>query len=379
MVDLAAEEDPSSSSFNLFPSLHTSKLYINHTITAEEALNQLKASHGVRKLFNITELSQLLLFTPLNPIATADLLPKKTLLTVHMFSNPGYVRDGFRARKRLFFRFQTDHSVLAVIPMRHFSDVVTAYTKLKIPKGLDNVYLKQVNETDGVKYGPLLQWKDNGTEVFFQGIIATPPVWYTSQKKQPHIKCHHKGWGLRYAMYSGAVFSYHIMRLPILYKYEYMLKLDVDIHFHHKMPDLSRYFKRQGQRCLVAHSAMQTSDDCEKDIPLALHTFADANPRFGRPKSFQFPWCNHNGKILKHFYGNFVAYNTERLLLDPAVQAMSAFFYHNFSQGFFKYRWGDQAPPIAFLCMAHRIESITDDYRICDLSYLRDQDYFRHD
>ena len=365
--------------FTILDDLQRIQLYVNETVSAEEALKQLKASRGLNQTFAVDELRLLLLSTTIEPIANVDTLQKKTLLTVNMFSNPGYVRDGFRARKRLFFPYQSDHSVLAVIPMRHFSDVIAVYTKLTLPKTLDQVYTKLIEETDGVKYGPLLRWIQDGTEVFFQGIIATPPSWYYSQKKTPHIKCHHKGWGLRYAMYSGAVFSYHILKLPILYKYEYMLKLDVDIHFHHKMPDLGRFFRRKGQRCLVAHSAMQTSDDCEKEVPLALQLFAKQHPQHGQPKSFGHPWCNHRGHILKKFYGNFVVYSTERLLLHPTVQAMSSFFYHNFSQGFFQYRWGDQAPPIAFLCMLYEIENITNDYRICDISYLRDRDFFRHD
>lgn len=329
----------------------------------------------------LTELQELLHRFDFEPIDNIDLLPPKTLLTVHVFSNVDYMVQGFEFRRKYYYPYQSNHSVLIIVPIDALSDMLSKYMEMlhkkgTVPVGVNPMYKGLIDSRSQVQFGPLLRTMDGGVELFFQGIVPSLPSWYSKQKTH-HISCSRRTWSLDYALYSGAVFSYHLLKLPILERYEFMLKIDSDVHFHKRIPDLGRYFRTKGTNCVVAHSTIHRSTDCEKDLPLALRTFSEAFPQYGIPKSIQYPWCDTNGRIRDTFYCNFVAYSTRRLLLHNTVQALSDFLYHNFSQGYFQYRWGDQATPIGFLCMIYEMKDVAHDDRVCDLTYLRNT-YFNH-
>jgi len=110
-------------------------------------------------------------------------------------------------------------------------------------------------------YGNLLRFQTpNGVDVLFQPIVITLPRHYMNNPTIP--TCAGRTWPLSYAMYSGAVFSYHLMELPFLSKYDFYMKVDTDIEFSSDIPfdimeDMSVC------NCMVGHSRILPSSDCE--------------------------------------------------------------------------------------------------------------------
>jgi hypothetical protein len=69
-------------------------------------------------------------------------------------------------------------------------------------------------------------------------------------------------------------------------------------------------------------------------------------------------WCETDNQPKGYFYGNFVAYRTSFMRSELALK-LSRYLYYHEGQGYFRYRWGDQAFPPAILCHAlHESEAV---------------------
>ena len=131
--------------------------------------------------------------------------------------------------------------------------------------------------------------------------------------------------------------------------------------------------------CLVAHSEVHPSEDCEEGALDALWEASKAL-QLEPPKSKNYAWCNANFENMKPaniFYGNFLAFSTHNLLLHPHIQSISRYLYEDYQDGYFVHRWGDQAPFIMYACYLLDIPDIYYDPKVCDMSYLRG-DVFEH-
>lgn len=173
-------------------------------------------------------------------------------------------------------------------------------------------------------------------------------------------------------MYSGAVFSYHILQLPIVTRYDSVLKLDADIGFLKDVPfDIGEEIERR--KCLVAHTSIIISTTCEAESTPAIHRFTVLHNKSAA--SINRKWCNgtlmgRTGRVANVFYGNFLAFST-RLILDPDVLALARFLYEKWSRGYYLHRWGDQAPFMLYLCLKAYIPNIKNSSEICNLKSWR--------
>lgn len=226
-------------------------------------------------------------------------------------------------------------------------------------------------------YGDMLRYQTpNNVDVFFQPIVITLPRYFMNKPTVP--TCQSRKWSLSYAMYSGAVFSYHLMELPFVSKYDYFMKVDTDIEFSSDIPfDITDDMSTRN--CMVEHSSIRHSTDCEEgNLKALLH--GTQNLGLDAPKSVGYDWCNQNGKGTKSsliFYGNFLIFST-KLLLHSDVAKIRRYMYEEHADGYFTHRWGDQAPFVMYVCQALDIPDLRNDPQICDYSVLRESIFSHH-
>ena len=218
--------------------------------------------------------------------------------------------------------------------------------------------------------GRLLQFHTiHGVEVFFQPIIITFPRYYMNKPTIP--TCLGVPQSLSYAMYSGAVFSYHLIHLPVVNKYDFFLKLDTDIEFRGDFPiDIGQ--DMEDKNCLVGHTAIDFSNDCERGSLRAL-TKATKDLGLNKSRSIGYNWCNSDGAGDQNsliFYGNFLAFST-KILLHPDVLKLSQYFFEEWPEGYFESRWGDQAPFVMYVCHTLDVPDLYTDAQVCDYSAYR--------
>ncbi len=207
-------------------------------------------------------------------------------------------------------------------------------------------FVEKFDHSHSFANGPLLHYKTLvNTDILLQPMNVHLPRHYLSQPPKNPTCYNGRIWSLAYALYSGAVFSYHILYLPVLEKFDYFLKVDTDIDFLKDMPfDIGEKLDTEG--CLVAHSKLETPDDCENDALKAVLEATDVL-HLKPPESKGYGWCNENLANLKPstiFYGNFVAFSTHNLLLHPHIQIISRYLYEEYPDGYYVHRSGDQAP-----------------------------------
>lgn len=290
----------------------------------------------------------------------------------------------FVSKKRLneFVRFwpshlanysahQANHSWLIAYPN------TDANVLLQVPASQNWTPSAVVTHEHTFTHGPLrLFVTPDGQRVMMQGMAVHLPATFLDHQTVPH--CHKRDWSLSYALYSGAVFSYHLIKLPLLQKFEVMVKVDTDIEATAPFPDLGAAMEAKG--CSVGHTTLHDTNDCEADSLPALQAFVKRRRR-GPAASWRYGWCG--GRMIQNmtapsklFYGNLVAYSTQ-LLLDPDVQDLSTFLYEEWPAGYFLRRWGDQAPFMLYLCLKDDVPDLFSSKALCDFSGLRNK-VFKH-
>ncbi|KAL4538281.1 hypothetical protein Ndes2437B_g01294 [Nannochloris sp. 'desiccata'] len=239
-------------------------------------------------------------------------------------------------------------------------------------------FVEQFDHSHPFANGPLLHYKTLGNvDILLQPMNLHLPGYFLQKPQVP--TCHkNRTWSLSYALYSGSVFSYHIIHLPVLKKFDYFLKVDTDIDFLKNMPfDIGEELTKGN--CLIGHSKLARSTDCEDESLTGVLQATEAL-HLEPPKSGKYSWCNQKLANLKPsvmFYGNFAAFSTHNLLLHPHVQRLSSYLYEDFEDGYYAHRWGDQAPFVMYTCYLLDIPDIENDPKVCDMSFLRDS-VFKH-
>ena len=258
-------------------------------------------------------------------------------------------------REHHFLAQQSNASLLIAFPFHQRHRILRAFGVLQ---SYDHLFLR-----NGVQFTELIPLK-NGLKGFLQGIRTTLPDRFVDKPMVP--KCAGKEWSLAYSMYSGAVFSYHIMQLPILSKFKFMLKLDVDIVFINKMPDIADILATKG--CAIAHSALKDVNSCERGVIQALKSWSNSR---NESLHLDSEMCSE-GRLKRKFYGNFVAFSTE-FIRSSILQDLSAYLFHEQSRGYFEYRWGDQGPFAGYACLLTNtnITANLSNRVFCDMQYLR--------
>ena len=206
-------------------------------------------------------------------------------------------------------------------------------------------------------------------DILVQPMLIELPHHYMRSPVIP--KCGGKEFSLSYVLYSGAVFSFHLPSLPIIQKFDYYLKVDIDIGFVKESPlDIGEQMEERG--CWIGHSAVHESSDCETNSVQGLLR-AIQREKLQQPKSLRYQWCNkdlQDNMPSNIFFGNFLAFSTS-LLLHPEVQKIASFLYNEFKGGYFSHRWGDQAPFVMYACYLLDIPNLPSDPQVCDFSELR--------
>ena len=214
-----------------------------------------------------------------------------------------------------------------------------------------------------------------GTQVLVQGMHVHLPE-KVLQGHKIEQRCAGRTFQISYAMFSGAVFSHHILQLPIIDRFLYFVKVDADLVFTKDVPfDIGQMMIDQG--CSIMHSELEAVwSGCEQGNLEALYSFA-ASTGAHKPISDNYEWCNQNmkGKNTSFIiYGNFMGYSRS---LIQHVRPLASWLYYEWIPGYFGHRWGDQGPSIAYACYALDIPDFMNDKQVCDFRSMR-EDVFVH-
>lgn len=272
-----------------------------------------------------------------------------------------------------FMMHMTNASLLLGCPYLDESAVLT-----NIVKRHNWTLVTRLDHLHPLAHGPLSVYRTgHGVEILVQPIIISIPRYYMNSKPSPPT-CDGRNWTLSYAMYSGAVFSYHLLQLPVITKYDVFVKVDTDVEFKKHVPiDIGQDMQKRS--CLIGHTAIVTSSDCERDSVRALIS-ATAHLHLSQSKSINYGWCNRNNasdQMHEIFYGNFIAFSTT-LLLHPDIQVLSQYLFDDWQNGYFGSRWGDQAPFILYTCHLLDIPNLRNDTQVCDYSEYRNSIFVHH-
>ena len=282
------------------------------------------------------------------------------LLTVHLVTPRVVPELAMRLPSfdRLYYQRQPQHAVLVAVPRGCGLAAPAVAEQLGLtPGGHSHAYALGTSRT---------------TIQVLSLDASLPHGMHAVNRTAPVATCAGMAWSRDYALYSGAWFSYHLLRLPILRNYEFYVKVDTDVMFVAPMPDLVAILAAHPM-AQIAHTGLRRSNDCERGIMRAVHRFEGASN-----SSALSQWCND--PISHYFYGNLLAFRTS-FMTSSRVLALSAHLYEHEWRGYFGggplgSRWGDQAPYVAFACYALHTPSASlvsaDGGHILDLSYLRD-------
>ena len=337
-------------------------------------------------------------------------LPPKRLLIVHFLTL--HVLDEYlknwRQLHELLYSQHTSSSILMAAPHAALHRVLTAIVQrgcswhdpgdhdCEAVATIDNggshhdFFMQRVdNDGHALIFGPFYRWRLGGVEYLFVGVVVEPPQgWYDALGRSDapgatspfdgSATCAGRSWSYNYCMYSGAVFSYHVFKLPLLARYGAMLKVDSDIVFRRPLPfDVGAELAAQ-PRVSIAHTGLQTAEAvregaanlCNRGIFEALEAFLrdNAHTQPGRrwnasrapsvALSGHRQWCARDKLGHEYFYGNFVAFTTS-FVRNERVQALASFLYHDSWSGYFRSRWTDQAAYVAFACLALDVPALT--------------------
>ena len=183
----------------------------------------------------------------------------------------------------------------------------------------------------------------------------------------------------RYCLYSGAFFTYHLLRMPLLARYDYYLKLDTDLLFDADMPDVGRLLAAASPAFQIAHTAIHSGDrDCQRGIMSALGRYERAAGAAAASR-----WCHGDAEhprpdSLDHFmYGNAMAFRVS-FMTSARVLALTEHLYQREWRGYFEHRWTDQAAYMAIACHALDVpRNLRGSAPILDLSHLRTETHLK--
>lgn len=196
--------------------------------------------------------------------------------------------------------------------------------------------------------------------------------WRKCASSGPEVE---RQWPLGYVLYSGAVFAHHLLIDPLLAQYDFTFKVDTDIRFFRAPPeDFILQMRRRG--CAIAHTQIYPgsySSGCQHGAFEALQRFATLadSPSASAAHS----WCSAPSGI-DYFFGNLMG-GASAFLRSEANTLLNVWLYEC-HDGYFHYRWGDQASPALYMC--HWIDApyLNASNAVCDFSHWRHSGVFEH-
>ena len=381
-------------------------LTINHHLRVLSGTTDAAAAGSVARLGPpigtgyAQSLRQFLGFVPPNHWSR---LPKKRLLVTQFASGDraGQFNGGWVNHETNFMAQQADASVLLAFPAADRETIVTSVV------AANKWTLVASWDQDHLFAGGLLEQyvTPAGTEVFLQPMHMPFPKYYEESETKPVPTCANgRTFSWQYALYSGAVFAYQLFHLPFVAKFDYIMKIDLDITFkspfpidiggklfplslpflppthppqsmHH--PNTADMAKRG---CLLGHAAVHGSGDCEAENLKALLA-ADEALGWPKPKSLQYSWCNKDGKGEKSdlmFFGNFQVFKTKGFLLTPEILSISRYMYEEYETGYYTHRWGDQGPFVMYACQMIDAPDLYESKQMCNYFEHRDSGLIQH-
>ena len=286
-----------------------------------------------------------------------DYLQPKQLLTIHYMTS-NLVGEYLKNRPSMlqhYYTKQHNASVLIYAPYEEIVDVVERITLLPAMQRSYNLTTR-VSDEHGRRglamFGPLMQWKhSSGVEFLFMGARVEPP---SNLDNNTVAHCSGRTWSRQYVLHAGVQAGYHMLRLPPLKWYDFIIKMDTDIAFIKDMEDLGARLATSAHVQVMHTSLVRTHggpDSCDRGVGSLLEVYmrrhADAPARTGGVIQDLPWWCREPMGYV--FYGNFVGFRTS-FLLAPATQALSAFFYNQAWKVYFESRGIDQSVYMALVC-----------------------------
>jgi hypothetical protein len=219
------------------------------------------------------------------------------------------------------------------------------------------------------------EWRSlRGTRVIVKGRRFELPLYIKREPqlvdRQDWLGCAGSRPSLSYNLYAGPVWSHHLFFEPLLDQFDFVFKVDTDIRFVRRAPEApSAVMQKQG--CLFMHSKIvsilneQYGSDCNNGV-------LDTTTAFARllgnaPASAAYRWC----RDVDYFYGNFIGFNL-RFYTSPTQLYFSRWMYECVRDGYFRYRWADQALFPMYLCLARDIPDLANSSDVCSLQSWRD-------
>ena len=302
-----------------------------------------------------------------------ELPPRRTLIVEFVAQNK--LEEFLRfwpPNEKNFMSVTYNASVLFVYPH------IDAQAVARVPGLLNWTFVQDISHGHKFCQGPLRMYHTPlGTEILAQAIITHFPAYFMETPQVP--TCSVRGaHPLTYALYT-AVWTYHLIQLPIVSKYDFFFKVDTDIDFITPIGlDVGEEMESRG--CSIFHThvngATDDGDDCEMESIAALEAFTQKTGI--KAVSFEKRWCNFKNKRKNagvSFYSNFLGYST-KVILNKDVVKLSTFLYEEWDRGYFLHRWGDQAAWPLFACLVLDMDNLTNS-NVCDFSRLRNS-VFRH-
>jgi len=287
-------------------------------------------------------------------VALEDLQPKQ-LLTVHYV--PLNIMDEYLQYRysllQYYYTKQHNASVLIYAPHEEILGVVERFTGLPALSYLSYSLTTQVKDEARRRglpmFGPLMQWNHtSGVEFLFMGARIEPPA---TMAGDPVANCAGRTWTRQYVLHAGVQAGYHMLRLPPLKWYDFVIKMDTDMEFVKEMEDLGARLATSAQ-VQVLHTALLPSssadDSCQREVGSQLEVYTRRQPHTRAGNVDHVPWwCRE--PIGYIFWTNFVGFRTS-FLLAPATQALSAFYYNEAWKVYFRSRAQEQGVYIALVC-----------------------------
>jgi hypothetical protein len=247
-----------------------------------------------------------------------------------------------------------------------FYEVFPQDTRKDMQQWIEEMKFVHVSGEKTENHGLMVYRSPGGVLLHTQPLALNLPEYIADDISLTHrldwMKCgRNRTFTFPYVFYN-TVFTYHIMRHPLLANYDYYMKIDTDIIFKHPSPH-SLFGDMANRKCVWSHAnIVQAWPNCQWRANAAMAEFSKQRNVIAR--SLQYPWCSDESL---YFYGNFVIGYLGLLRSKENLDFMS-FLFHQWTEGYFKHRWTDQAVWPKLICLFIDAPNVWKDPQICDYS-----------
>jgi len=219
------------------------------------------------------------------------------------------------------------------------------------------------------------------TTVYTYPLVVNLPQWMAYETASPldnpsWFVCNGKRWDFEYVVYTAAFVTFLIAH-PAVSRYDYWIKVDMDIQFHDQ-PYVSLVKQMRERQCIMAHTKINGgNEDCQKNRTFVFDKYF--RERGLIPLSQEQDWWNTDNY---HVYGNMFALKTE-WSQSPEVVALTKYLWEDKDvAGYFAHRHTDQATTLHligafFNITTNMLLGREESSVMCDFSSWRHR-YFTH-